>query len=142
MEDERIEHERPVELIVIHCADTPPGMDIGAKQIREWHLDRGWSNIGYHYVIRRNGEAEVGRDEAEVGAHAYGHNARSIGICLVGGGGGAVDYTAAQWDTLKALVMRLKEKYKHFGVRVCGHNDLDHKKTCPNFNVKAWAGGS
>ena len=141
MEAEVLEHERPVELIVVHASDTPPSMDIGVREIRKWHLDRGWNDIGYHYVIRRNGETETGRDESEVGAHAYGYNARSIGICLVGGGDGKVDYTAAQWDTLKSLVMRLKQKYERYHCRVCGHCDLDEKKTCPNFNVKAWAGG-
>ena len=129
---------RAIDLIVVHCADTPPNMDIGAREIRQWHLDKGWNDIGYHYVIRRSGEVEKGRADEVPGAHVYGYNARSLGICLVGGGDGIVDYTAAQWDSLKALCMRLKQKYPK--VNVSGHNDLDSGKTCPNFNVKAWAG--
>lgn len=135
---------RKIELLIIHCADTPPSMDIGAREIRQWHLDRGWHDIGYHYVIRRNGEVEIGRPEAEVGAHVYGHNDKSIGICLVGGmkadgrGSPEVNYTAAQWDSLKSLTVRLKQAYPE--ARCLGHCDLDSKKTCPNFNVRAWAG--
>ena len=48
--------------IIIHCSATKPSMDIGVKEINEWHLQRGWSGIGYHYVIRRNGDLETGRD--------------------------------------------------------------------------------
>src|SRR5690606_114532 len=76
---------RFINLLVIHCAATTPLMDIGAKEIDVWHKQRGWSKIGYHFVIRRNGVIEKGRDISEVGAHVEGYNKNSIGICMVGG---------------------------------------------------------
>lgn len=98
-------------LLVVHCAATKARMDIGAAEIRRWHKEKGWADIGYHYVIRRNGVLEVGRDESTVGAHAVGHNARSIGICLVGGideqGHAENNFTPAQFAALRRLLVRL-----------------------------------
>jgi hypothetical protein len=54
---------REIEHIVVHCADTYADMNIGVEQIRKWHLKRGWNDVGYHYVIRRNGQIELGRLE-------------------------------------------------------------------------------
>ena len=81
---------RQIDHIIVHCSYTPPSMDIGAETIREWHTlpkpkGRGWSDIGYHWVIRRNGTVEAGRSEERAGAHAKGYNQDSIGICLIGG---------------------------------------------------------
>jgi N-acetylmuramoyl-L-alanine amidase len=76
---------KKTDLLVVHCAATKASMDIGAKEIRRWHKDRGWDDIGYHYVIRRNGDVEIGRPENAVGAHVAGKNSTSVGICLVGG---------------------------------------------------------
>lgn len=127
---------RSINLIVIHCADTPPSMDIGVKELREWHIkDRGWKDVGYHYVIRRNGVVEFGRNVEVVGAHAAGHNAHSIGICLVGGKPQA-NFTLEQWASLAKLVKGLKFTYKN--AEVLGHCELDPNKTCPQFDVKAW----
>lgn len=133
--------------IVIHTASTYPDMDIGADEIRAWHKARGWSDIGYHYVIRRDGSLEMGRDRdgdgnvlEETGAHAYGHNVETIGICLVGGkaaNGSAVEnYTPGQWRTLKSLVFLLHEIYPE--ARIMGHYQLNPSKTCPNFDVPKW----
>ena len=71
--------------IVIHCSQTKPSMDIGAKEIDRWHRERGWLKIGYHKVITRKGEVQNGRGIDEIGAHVRDHNHHSIGICLVGG---------------------------------------------------------
>jgi N-acetylmuramoyl-L-alanine amidase len=60
---------RKINWLVIHTAATRPSMDIGAKEIRRWHKAKGWSDIGYHYVIRRDGRVEKGRPDARVGAH-------------------------------------------------------------------------
>ena len=131
---------REIKKIVIHCADTPSSMDIGAEEIKGWHTDlpprgNGWSRIGYHYVIRRDGSLEYGVDETESGIHVRGHNADSIAICLVGGKPDA-NFTKNQWKTLENLVEYLAKKYPN--VEVMGHRDLDSKKTCPCFDVKAW----
>jgi len=124
------------EYLVIHCADTPSTMDIGAKEIRQWHVvDNGWADIGYHYVIRRNGLVEHGRDIKAVGSHVRGFNTCSIGICMVGGKGGN-NFTALQWDALEKLVKDVKVLYPD--IEVVGHRDLNSGKECPSFNVSEW----
>jgi hypothetical protein len=130
---------REIREIIIHCADTPPSMDIGVAEIRRWHTDpppkgNGWAAEGYHYVIRRNGFIETGRDESRAGAHVAGRNAHSIGVCLVGGKGGP-NYTRHQWRSLESLVTTLQGRYPK--ARVCGHNEFA-AKTCPGFDVPAW----
>lgn len=127
---------RTIKMIVIHCADTPASMDIGAKEIRGWHIkERGWKDIGYHYVIRRNGVVEKGRNIEVIGAHAYGYNVNSIGICMVGGKPEA-NFTIEQWSALEKLVKGLKFTYKN--AQILGHRDLNKGKTCPQFDVKSW----
>jgi N-acetylmuramoyl-L-alanine amidase len=127
--------------IVIHCSATPPKLDVGAKDIRQWHRQKGWIDIGYHKVIRRDGSVEDGRPLDVVGAHVEGHNSTSIGICLVGG----VDeknqpqdnFTPAQWDALAALLSDLVKAYP--GCTIQGHRDFPGvKKACPSFDVAAW----
>lgn len=130
---------RLLDTIIIHCSDTYESMDIGVKEIRQWHIDRGFNDIGYHYVIRRNGVLEEGRPLRIVGAHAIRHNFGSIGICLVGGKPEA-NFTAEQWVALDTLVATLIKDYDID--KVIGHRDVDlHGKTCPNFNVKAHYAG-
>ena len=127
--------------ITVHCAATKPDMDVGAKEIREWHIARNFADIGYHYVIRRNGHVEKGRQDHVVGAHVSGHNHGNLGICLVGGisdkGNPANNFTDEQFDALKHLLKRLS--LKHPDAKVLGHKDWPGvKKACPSFNVKNW----
>ena len=110
---------REIKKIIVHCAATPPSMNIGAKEIRDWHMSPSkttpFSDIGYHYVIRRNGEIEKGRDISIAGAHAFGHNFNSIGVCLVGG----IDdnkkaddnYTLKQYNSLLDLIKFLNDSF-------------------------------
>lgn len=130
---------KETKLIIVHCSATPPGMNIGRKEINEWHLNKGWSGIGYHYVIRRDGSVELGRDTEEIGAHAEGYNSVSVGVCLVGGVNDKkipeANYTEAQWKTLVTLLKKLKKKYP--SARIIGHNEVA-KKACPSFNVQKW----
>jgi N-acetylmuramoyl-L-alanine amidase len=131
---------RGIDKIVIHCSDTPESMDIGVADIRRWHTDQppfgnGWDDIGYHYVIRRDGTVEAGRDEDVPGAHVVGYNAHSIGICLVGGRGDG-GYTGDQWAHLYLLVNDLLTRYP--AAAVLGHRDLDPRKACPQFDVSEW----
>ena len=72
-------------MIIIHCSATREGQDIKAKTIKQWHLRRGFADIGYHYIIDLDGTIEKGRDESLVGAHCVGKNAISIGVCYIGG---------------------------------------------------------
>lgn len=132
---------RDIDRIVVHCAATKPSQNIGVAKIREWHVqERRWSDVGYHYVIKRDGTIQLGRPLERPGAHAKGYNKNSVGICLVGGlnaKGKAVDnYTAAQMASLYLVVAGLKRNFP--GAKVCGHNDLTKSKTCPNFDVPAW----
>ena len=132
---------RTIDKIIIHCAATKPSMDIGVAEIRKWHTSppNNWKDIGYHYVIRRNGSIENGRPVIMAGVHTKGHNAKSIGICLVGGiddkGNAASNFTDKQWATLERLVRILKVDYPKATVH--GHREFA-AKACPSFNVQDW----
>ena len=77
---------RHITLIILHCSAVRPGQTSSAAQIDTWHRQRGWKlGIGYHYVVRRDGQIEAGRPEYMVGAHCLNHNAHSIGVCYEGG---------------------------------------------------------
>ena len=129
------------DMIVIHCSATPVDMDIGAEKIKHWHVvENGWDDIGYHYVIKRDGTLEVGRDESMVGSHARAVNGTSIGICMIGGsnkeGAWENNFLPEQFDTLKQILETLKDKYDI--KKIIGHYEVDDKKKCPSFNVKEW----
>jgi N-acetylmuramoyl-L-alanine amidase len=129
------------DFIAIHCSATQPKQDIGAETIREWHLANGWRDIGYNYVIRRNGALEYGREESEAGAHVEWYNSVALGICLVGGidasGKPENNFTQEQFAALKALLIYLKQKYPT--AKIQGHRDFPRvAKACPSFDVKSW----
>ncbi|GLK86699.1 peptidoglycan recognition protein family protein [Ancylobacter defluvii] len=130
---------RPISEIIVHCTATPEGKDYTVADIRAWHKDRGFSDIGYHYVVYRDGRVMVGRPVGQVGAHVAGHNTGTIGISYVGGvaadGKTAKDTrTAAQRASLLWLVQQLAAK--HPGIRkVTGHNQYA-AKACPSFDVR------
>jgi N-acetyl-anhydromuramyl-L-alanine amidase AmpD len=124
---------REIKYIVVHCADTYRNMDIGAKEIDGWHKERGWSGIGYHYVIRRDGTVEIGRPLDTPGAHAKGYNSNSIGICLVGGKP-RFNFTWEQLIALRQLYADLKFKFEK--AKWLGHYEITTGKTCPTFNVR------
>lgn len=133
---------RKIKEIIIHCSDTPAGEDFCAADIDRWHRERGWSCIGYHYVVRLDGTIETGRDLSRAGAHCAGHNANSIGVCYIGGrsarGVAPVTYydtrTEAQKKALRTLIADLR---KRFGanLKVVGHHDYNKGKLCPCFDV-------
>ncbi|CAK1795587.1 N-acetylmuramoyl-L-alanine amidase [Vibrio crassostreae] len=75
----------PYSFITVHCSATPPQQDVDVTEIRRWHKKRGWRDVGYHFVIRRNGDVELGRPLSQTGAHVKGHNKGNIGVCMVGG---------------------------------------------------------
>lgn len=135
---------RKITSVAIHCSATRPSMDIGAAEIAQWHKKQGWATIGYHYVIRRSGLVEKGRPDEMPGAHVAGHNANSIGICLVGGVNqddfrkAEDNFTPAQMKSLATLCKSLSAAYP--GAVFKGHRDYPGvKKACPSFNAKAWA---
>ena len=142
-----------IENIIIHCSDSSFG---SAALIRQWHLERGWRDIGYHFVILNGevkkgfrllsleGSIEVGRpidsdnylDMTETGAHTLGYNRNSIGICLIGSGDN--DFTNNQLIALKRLVQELREKFDIPLANVIGHYETENAngKTCPNFDME------
>jgi hypothetical protein len=98
-------------------------------------------DVGYHQIIRRNGELEFGRPFLQPGAHALGHNSVSVAACLVGGvaedGKTPEDnFTVPQWDALKFIVDGWLHKWDD--IIVCGHRDLGAPKACPSFDVSMW----
>lgn len=132
---------REIRKIVVHCLDTYPSMDPDVEEVCRWHVEgRGWDDIGYHYLIRRSGMIQTGREVEVAGAHVRGHNHDSIGVALSGGkardGRQACNFTAEQWNALERHIRILKTRYPD--AEVLGHNDLDSGKTCPTFDVKAW----
>ena len=125
--------------IIIHCADTPEGRETTLEEIRSWHLARGFSDIGYHYVILLDGTVLKGRPIDKMGAHCKGHNRNSIGICYVGGrtkdNKSSMDTrTPEQRKSLESLVNALKMVFDV--QKVSGHNEYDDSKACPCFDVK------
>jgi len=123
---------RKIDKIIIHCSDTPAGRHDDVDDIRRWHKARGWSDVGYHYVILIDGTIQKGREDKTVGAHCKGHNSKSIGICYIGGKGGDTR-TCEQKESLIYLIGALKNTHK--GSDVYGHRDLS-SKPCPNFDAK------
>lgn len=126
-----------VKFIIVHCSATPSSMDIGVDEIRRWHLAQGFSDVGYHYVIRRDGTIEEGRPLGQPGAHCKGRNFCSVGICYVGGvakdGVTPADTrTPAQEDALRELLCALLRVFPEAEVR--GHRDFA-AKACPSFDA-------
>lgn len=135
----------PPQWITIHCSATPAHRDISAQHLRQWHQAQGWSDIGYHYVITRQGQLETGRPLNQPGAHVKGHNHGNIGICLIGGVNDALkpedNFTLAQRKTLFALIDTLQTLFNIPDLHVKGHRDWNEKKACPciQLNHKAQA---
>ena len=134
-----LQTDREIDLIVVHCADTYKRMLVGVKEITRWHLDRGWSDCGYHYVIKLDGEVQLGRPEQKIGAHVKGKNRSSVGVCYIGGMDKNMENwldtrTDAQKASLLTLIKELQQKYP--GSIVYGHKDFTSKKACPSFDAK------
>ena len=121
-----------VKYIVVHCSDSPQGRGDNAETIHNWHMQRGWNGIGYHYIILESGKVEYGRPDYWIGSHVKNYNHKSLGICLIGQG----SYTEEQYNALGHLIKRLVRRFPN-GVLV-GHRDLDSGKTCPMFDVREW----
>ena len=151
---------RLTKMIVVHCSATRPSHNLTIDTIREWHIARGWGDVGYHFFIQRDGTIESGRHPDDQGAHVAGHNTDTVSLCMAGGlddEGKSFNnrpdlFTYAQWESAKALIAVLKRMYPH--AQVLGHRDLspdlnhDDKitsdewlKTCPGFDAASLLGG-
>lgn len=123
--------------IIVHCTATKEGRNYTVEDVDGWHKQKGWSCIGYHYLIYLDGSIHEGRPVEAVGAHCEGHNSISVGVCYVGGvneRGVACDTrTPEQKKALFSLLKELKKKYPN--AMIYGHNSFA-KKACPCFNAK------
>ncbi|TCT35392.1 peptidoglycan recognition protein family protein [Martelella mediterranea] len=131
---------RPINEIIIHCTATPEGRPVSVAEINDWHLERGWSGIGYHRVIHLDGRREAGRPIERIGAHVKGHNIGTIGVVYVGGmnrdfTAAADTRTPAQKDALLAEITDLRDRF-NIG-KISGHHDYDVGKACPSFDARA-----
>jgi N-acetyl-anhydromuramyl-L-alanine amidase AmpD len=137
-------------MIVVHCTATRPewqseqSTKAKVSEVKRWHKDRGWSDIGYHYLIDRDGTIADGRPVERAGAHAKGYNSNSIGIAIFGGHGGTANdefeenFTDAQDRALRRLIAQLQMEFPNIN-QVVGHNDLPKvTKACPTFKVQRW----
>ena len=122
------------DMIVVHHTGNPSDDDLSAEDIHYMHRGQGWSGIGYHYVIRKNGQVEQGRPEDTVGAHASGENWHSIGI-HVSGNFEEAEPTEYQIESLAYLIGWLCDKYDLDPfTAVVGHRDL-MATACPGENL-------
>jgi len=141
---------RPISEIIIHCTATradwwgKSATKDKVAEVRRWHMqDRGWKDIGYHFLIDRDGTLVEGRPLDQVGAHTQGHNSGTIGVSLFGGFGSAATdkfsdhFTPEQDKALRALIAKLCDTYKI--TKVSGHNEYA-SKACPGFAVTKWLG--
>lgn len=140
---------RPLNEIIVHCTATPADWWAGKRtsekvaEVKRWHVkDRGWSDIGYHFLIDRDGTVVKGRPLEKVGAHVQGRNTGTIGISLFGGHGSAATdkfeehFTPEQNAALLGLITDLRKQYPTIA-QISGHNQWA-AKACPGFNVPSW----
>lgn len=124
-------------MIIVHCSATPGGRYFNAVDIDRWHRERGFKEIGYHWVIGLNGEIMRGRNEREIGAHTLGRNSRSIGVCYIGGldasGSPKDTRTDEQKKSILKLLKELKQRYPLATIH--GHREFANK-ACPCFDAK------
>ncbi len=131
---------RNIEKIIIHCSATPEGRDYSVQDIDRWHKARRFRCIGYHYVIYRDGSIHFGRPIEQAGAHCYGQNRFSIGICYIGGlakdGKTPMDSrTPEQKLALRRLLTELHSEFPKASLH--GHREFA-KKACPCFDVQEY----
>ena len=130
---------RTIDEIIVHCTATPEGRDVTVAQIDAWHRRRGFNGIGYHYVVMLDGTVAAGRAVALAGAHCRGHNARSVGVCYVGGMSRDMKRpldtrTPQQKTALRQLLQRLRRRFPAAAIH--GHRDYA-AKACPCFDATA-----
>lgn len=129
---------RPINSIILHCTDTPASRKVTLQDIRRWHVqERGWEDVGYHFIVDQQGTIIHGRPTNRPGAHCNGHNQNSIGVCYIGGlsEDGKEHIDTRTPEQRKALVELVKALMWEFGLRVehihC-HNEYSNK-SCPCF---------
>tara|TARA_R110002110_G_scaffold101193_3_gene257263 strand:+ start:180 stop:614 length:435 start_codon:yes stop_codon:yes gene_type:complete len=106
--------------------------------IHQWHLDRGWTGVGYHYVIEADGSMMMGRPFDTVGAHVKNHNRHSIGICVVGNYETEdLAMTPGQEQSLTVLLRGLLDEFNLDAGEIYGHMELG-QTACPGQHLFKW----
>lgn len=128
---------RRIDMIILHCSATPDGKDYTVDQIRQCHIARGFSDVGYHFIVYRDGSVHRGRPVEQIGSHTKGYNSHSIGICYIGGNSADNEKpkdtrTPQQRKALRELVDSLLKKYPRATVH--GHYEFANK-ACPSFKI-------
>jgi len=121
--------------IIIHCSATKDSGTVSTSAIRHYHKEvMGWSDIGYHFLVELCNENDyevlIGRPWDQEGAHCYGHNKNSLGICIIGD----FDIQAPPEGQWKKSVDFVAFLCYYFGIPVdyiYGHRHFDSHKTCP-----------
>lgn len=137
---------RETSRIIVHCSASPWG---DADEIDRWHRERGWMRIGYHHVVLNgyrdskdkyrvddDGLVEDGRSEEDMGAHVRGHNADSLGVCLIG----LRLFSWRQLEAARTLIMDMMLRHEITIPHVLGHYELDPMKTCPTIEMDSFRG--
>jgi len=119
---------RAISKIILHCSASDSDTQTAAV-IDQWHKERGWAKIGYHYFIRKNGLIESGRAVEEIGAHVHGQNSDSLGICVAG----LKHFEPTQFESLQDLLLCLRRIWPDASIH--GHNEFDKNKECPVYDV-------
>ncbi|MDB2700668.1 N-acetylmuramoyl-L-alanine amidase [Alphaproteobacteria bacterium] len=131
--DGKFLNKNNIKFLVVHCSDTNDKHNLTSIDIHKMHVGFGWDGIGYHKIITKEGVVENGRPEFWIGAHVYGKNNCSLGVCLIG----KDQFNDKQFSALEAVLKEWKKKYP--SAEILGHRDaIKTKKTCPNFDVNSW----
>lgn len=142
--------EDDIRYIVVHCAASQNTPSTTKQSIERYHINaRGWSHIGYHYVIENSGAVVQALPETQRGIHvgAGNVNQHSIAICMVGGVNAdnvpTANFTERQLAALRQLINEVSGRYPNAELK--GHRDFNHlypdprrRKACPSFDVHHW----
>tara|TARA_R100000664_G_C2733831_1_gene123802 strand:+ start:778 stop:1188 length:411 start_codon:yes stop_codon:yes gene_type:complete len=121
---------RAIRKIIVHHSASSA---VSKEKIEEWHIERGFSEIGYHYVIQAGGLVRLGRKIDRIGAHCKGHNSDSVGVCVVGSFENGAPVPGSQWVSLVSIVSDLMVQFDLSVKDVYGHKELG-QTLCPGFD--------
>jgi len=122
---------RKIHRVFIHCSASDHQHHDNIQTIKDWHLARGFSDVGYHFFIQKDGTLEYGRDSETTPAAQKGHNRNTLAICMHGLK--EANFTQAQFDTLNALAVQIDHNYENISFH--GHCEVS-SKACPVFNYQ------
>ena len=122
---------RKIHRVFIHCSASDHPHHDNIETIKSWHLERGFTDVGYHFFIQKDGTLEYGRDSEKTPAAQKGHNLNTLAICMHGLK--EEKFTTAQFDTLRKLAQQIEHNYDNISFH--GHCEVS-KKACPVFNYK------